>query len=81
MGQVAQVILEGGETGDDLPVDPESRELVRNPFFGLRDDFEDPLTQSLQTRSFRLIETCQVLIDLITGHQPILITPRRTVKG
>ena len=43
VGQVAQVSLELGETGDDLPVDSESGYLTGDPFFSLQGYFEDRL--------------------------------------
>ena len=68
MGQVAQVILESGESDDDLSVDSESRDLIGDPFFSLRDYIEDRLAQSLQSGSLRLLQIRQVQIDLVTGH-------------
>jgi hypothetical protein len=62
------MILEGGETRDDLPVNPETRDLVRDPLFCLRNYFENRLAQLLQGGSFRFRESRQVLINLATGH-------------
>jgi|HubBroStandDraft_5_1064220.scaffolds.fasta_scaffold615573_2 hypothetical protein len=68
MGKVAQVILEGGETRDDLSANAEARDLVRDSLFGLRNEFEDRPAQLLQSGSFRLLEARQVSINLVTGH-------------
>jgi hypothetical protein len=68
VGKVAEVVLESGESGDDLPVDSERRDLIRDPFFGLRYYVKDRLPQPLQSAPFRLLESRQVLIDLVTGH-------------
>src|ERR1041385_591261 len=47
-GEVAQVILEGGEAGDDPALDTEGRNLVRDDLFGVGDDLEDRVPQSLE---------------------------------
>ena len=68
MGKVAQVVFESSESGDDLPVDSERRDLIRDPFFGTWHYFKDRLAQSLQSGSFRLLKIRQVAIDFVTGH-------------
>src|SRR5437588_5079099 len=73
-GQVAQVVLEGGEACDHLPFDAERGDPVGDALLGLGNDLEDRAPQRLQGGAFGLLEVFQVLVDLFF-HAPY--APRR----
>src|SRR5260370_25908633 len=54
--QVGEVILEGGETGDHLSLQPERGHAVRDAFPGVRALGVDGLPTLMQRRQFRLFE-------------------------
>jgi hypothetical protein len=60
-GEVAEVILEGGEARDDLALDAKSRDLVRNDLFGVGDDLEDRAPQRLERAALGLLDTRRYL--------------------
>jgi hypothetical protein len=65
VGQVAQVILECCESGDDLALHSESRRPVRDALLGLGEEAGDGIAQLTQRGSLGLIELGQIPIDLL----------------
>src|SRR6516164_11544530 len=74
MRQVAQMALKRGEPRDGLSRDLEGRDAVGDSLLGLGQDIQDRLTQPGQRGALRLLQSIQVLIDLLGGHGPILLT-------
>src|ERR671934_1150848 len=70
MRQIAEVVLEGCESGDDLVVQAESGAAIGNPLFCLRNDAENRLTQVLQRGSLGLLEPGEVFVNLLPRHPP-----------
>jgi hypothetical protein len=65
MRQVAQVVLEGGETGDDFSIDPEGGHAVRDALLGFGDDPKDRLAQFLQGSALRLFYFRKVAVHFL----------------
>lgn len=68
VGQVAEMVLERCESGDDLPLHPEGRDSIGDPLFSFRDDLKDRLAQALQSGPFRFCDVCQIVVNLGAGH-------------
>jgi len=65
MRQVAQVVLEGGEAGDQLPVEAKGRGPVGEALLGVGDDLPDCLPEVRQRGALGLLEPDQVGVDLL----------------
>ena len=62
------MIPEGGEAGDDLAPDAERRNAVEEPLLSLWNDFQDRAAQRLKGAALGLIDTPQVLVNLVRRH-------------
>ena len=60
--------LEGRESRENLAVDPERRNPIRQALFRFGKDLEDCRAEHLQGAPLRLIQRRQVVIDLSLGH-------------
>jgi hypothetical protein len=80
MRQVAQMVLKRGEPRDGLSPDLEGRDAVGDPLLGRGQDLQDRLTQPGQRRALGLLQSIQVLIDLLGRHGPILLTAQPMSK-
>ncbi len=81
MRQVAEMVLERCESGDDFPLHPECRETVGDSFVSVGHHLKDGLAQALQRRPFRLIEVGQVFVNLGTGQGRFLADCRRRASA
>lgn len=63
VGEVAEVVLVGGESCQDLSFDPEGGQVVGEALHGSRDHLEDRGAQTLECLPVRLAETGEVVID------------------
>jgi len=63
------VALECGEAGDRLTPYAEGGNAVRDHLLRIGDDLENRLAQRLERAAFRLLDTAQVLVDLLGGHR------------
>src|SRR5207253_9637134 len=68
--QVAQVVLEGGEAGDRLPIHPEGGNAIRDHLLGLGDDSKDGAAERLERAPFRLLDTPEVVVNFLGRHLP-----------
>src|ERR1019366_10493255 len=66
------MILEGGKPGNNLPSQPECRNLIRESLFRLWDHIKDCLAKLLKRRALGLVECIQVGRDFIAGHDVII---------
>ena len=69
MRQVAEMVLERCESGDDFPLHPECRETVGDSFFRFGHHPKNVLAQALQGGTLWLVEVGQVFVNLGTGHE------------
>ena len=65
MREVAQMVLERRESGDDLAAQSESWHAVRDALFGVGHDAKNGAAQFAQCGSLGLVESRQVRIDLV----------------
>jgi hypothetical protein len=75
------MILERREPGDRLPPDLEGRNAVGDPLFGLGDDVQDRLPQPGQRRAFGRFQGIEIPVDLLSRHDPILMTGQLHEQG
>src|SRR5439155_22559170 len=75
VGQVAHVVLEGGEPGDRLAVDPEAGHGVGDALLGVGHHREDVAAQLAERRALRLVQAVQVFVNIGGRHQ---LPPRST---
>ena len=73
MRQVAQMVLEGGEAGDNLAVQAECRRPVGEALLGVGDNLQDCLSQRLERAALRLVQSCQVSVYLLSCHPFFII--------
>jgi len=66
--QVAQMILERGEARDCLASYAEGGNPVRDHLLGVRDDLKNGAAQCLKRAALRLIDSPQILVNLLGGH-------------
>jgi hypothetical protein len=64
VGQVAQVVLEGGKARDRLALDLETGHAVGDALLGVGDHSQDVAAEPAERRALRFIQALQVLIDL-----------------
>src|SRR5207302_8071489 len=67
---IAEMVLEGGKSGDDLSVDSKGGHLVGDALFRLGDDGQDRPPQLFETRSLRLLDLGEIGVDLLARHAP-----------
>src|SRR5213082_2763060 len=77
--QVAQVIFERGKASDDLAAHAEGGNTVRDHLLSVRNDLKDGAAQCLKRAAPRLIETPQVLVNVLGGHLPSVYERRREI--
>jgi hypothetical protein len=71
--EIAQVILEGGKSGNRLALHLEGGTTVSDALLSIRNDFHDVAAELLERRSLGLLNPPEVVVDLSGGHRPILI--------
>src|ERR1022692_1835482 len=69
VGQVAQVVLEGGKACDRLAIDLEAGQGVGDALLGIGDHREDVAAELAERRALRFVQTLQVVVDLDGRHQ------------
>src|SRR5215470_1815661 len=75
------MILERREPGDRLPPDLEGGDAVGDPLFGLGEDVEDRLPQPGQRRALGLLQGIEILVDLLSRHDPIVMIDQLHEQG
>ena len=63
-GEIAEVVLEGREAGNDPALDPEGGHPVRDDLLGVGDDLEDRSPQRLECAA-RLLDSPEVLVNVL----------------
>lgn len=66
--QVAQVILERREPGDGRTAYAKGENAVGDHLFGVWHHLENAAAQCLERAALRLLNTTQVLVNLLGGH-------------
>jgi hypothetical protein len=67
------MVLKRGEPRDGLAPDLEGRDTVGDPLVGLGQDLQDRLPQLGQRGALRLLQSIQILVDLLSGHRSIVL--------
>jgi hypothetical protein len=67
--QVTQVIPKRGKASDRLTAHAEGGNTVRDHLFGVWDDLKNGAAQRLKRAALRLLDTPQVLVNLLGGHR------------
>lgn len=75
------MMLERGESGNDLASKTESGNVIRHPLFRFWDNFENGLAQFAQCRLLALVQRLNIRVNFLFGHARSLSPQPTVVKG